>query len=280
MRRALLSLTCAAVLTGCTALPAAAPSSAPHASRHPAVHERTPAPVPAPAPISGSDYVTQVPPPPKCLPATESIVGVKVYLVQQALGIVDHRERYDATTVAAVRRFQADHGLEVDGVVGPLTWAELPIEDPYCVDQYVAQPAVGLDATSHQRIEAMIDYAEAQLGLPYIWGGAGPMGFDCSGLALQAVYAGGRVVPGLDTNLHVGADFRTTHYLDESDLPHVPLAERRRGDLVFYGSPITHMAIYLGHDRIIEAVRPVIRVADLDADGLPIQPLVVRPFPG
>ena len=278
MRRTLLSLTCAAVLTGCAALPAAAPSSAPHASRHPAVHERTPAPVPVPAP--GSDYVTQVPPPPKCLPATESIVGVKVYLVQQALGIIGHRERYDATTVAAVRQFQADHGLEVDGVVGPLTWAELPIEDPYCVDQYVAQPAVGLDATSHQRIEAMIDYAEARLGLPYIWGGAGPMGFDCSGLALQAVYAGGRVVPGLDTNLHVGADFRTTHYLYESDLPHVPLAERRRGDLVFYGSPITHMAIYVGHDRILEAVRPVIRVADLDADGLPIQPLVVRPFPG
>lgn len=280
-----LLLACAAMLLiGCAAvsepLPATAPGVHRDQDRHRAerrASRQAPDPTPS-APFS--DYVTQVPPPPRCLPASESIVGVKVYLVQQALGIVGHRERYDATTVAAVRRFQADHGLEVDGIVGPLTWAELPIEEPYCVDQYVAQPAVGLDATRDQRIEAMIDYAEARLGLPYIWGGAGPMGFDCSGLALQAVYAGGRVVPGLDANMHVGAEFRTTHYLYESDLPHVPLAERRRGDLVFYGSPITHVAIYLGHDRILEAVRPVIRVADLHADGLSIQPLVVRPFPG
>lgn len=230
-------------------------------------------------PAAPSDFVTAVPPPPRCLPATASIVGVKVYLVQQALGIVGHQERYDAATEAAVRAFQARYGLEVDGVVGPLTWAALPIEEPYCIDQYVAQPAVGLDATADERIEAMVGYAEQQLGLPYIWGGAGPMGFDCSGLALQAVYAGGRVVPRLDTNMHVGADFRTTHFLYESDLPHVPLDHRRRGDLVFFGEPITHMAIYLGHDRILEAVRPVIRVADLHADGLPIQPLVVRPFP-
>jgi cell wall-associated NlpC family hydrolase len=283
MRRALLSLACAAVLlTGCAAV-----NQVHDQHRHHRAEQRAPRQAPDPTPSTSttpptpdSDYVTRIPPPPRCLPASESIVGVKVYLVQQALGIVGHRERYDATTLAAVRRFQADHGLGVDGIVGPLTWAELPIEEPYCVDQYVAQPAVGLDAASDQRIEAMIGYAEARLGLPYVWGGAGPMGFDCSGLALQAVYAGGRDVRGLDTNMHVGAEFRTTHYLYESELPHVPMAERRRGDLVFFGSPITHMAIYLGHDRILEAVRPVIRVADLHADGLPIQPLVVRPFPG
>jgi cell wall-associated NlpC family hydrolase len=60
----------------------------------------------------------------------------------------------------------------------------------------------------------------------------------------------------------------------------VPLAQRRRGDLVFYGYPITHMAIYLGGGRILEDVRPVAREASLYADGLPAQPLVVRPFPG
>lgn len=265
--------------TGCAAAPDVSPdppvppdSSGPAHPPRRLHHE-------ASVPVEASDYVTAVPPPPECLPATAAIVGVKVYLVQQALGIVGHKQRYDVTTEAAVRAFQAAHDLEVDGVVGPLTWAALPIDEPYCVDQYVAQPTVPLEASAEQRIEAMISYAEEQIGLPYIWGGAGPMGFDCSGLALQAVYAGGRAVPGLDTNLHVGADFRTTHFLYESDLMHVPLDKRRRGDLVFFGSPITHMAIYLGHGRILEAVRPVIRVADLHADGLSIQPMVVRPFP-
>lgn len=239
---------------------------------------------PGPEPTVGpsaptSPYVTEVPEPEGCRPATAAIVGVKVYLVQQALGLVDHRERYDAATVAAVRTFQADHGLEADGIVGPLTWQALGIDEDYCVDTYTAQPSVAPDATPRQRIEAMIDYARARLGTPYIWGGAGPMGFDCSGLALQAMYAGGRTVPGLDTFLHVGADFRSTHAIYESTLPHARLADRRRGDLIFYGEPITHMAIYLGHGRILEAVRPVAREARLYADGLVAQPLVVRPFP-
>ncbi len=225
-------------------------------------------------------YVTRVPLPPRCLPASPKIVGVKVYLVQHALGLRGHRERYDATTQTAVRRFQAQHGLRVDGVVGRRTWDALPIKQPYCVDRYTAQPTVGAGATPRQRIEAMIRYARARLGTRYIWGGAGPMGFDCSGLAIQAMYAGGRVVPGLDTNMHVGASFRSTHYIYESTLQHVRLSHRRRGDLIFYGRPITHMAIYLGNGRIIEDVRPAAREASIWADGLRAQPLVVRPFTG
>ena len=205
---------------------------------------------------------------------------MKVYLVQRALGLVGHRERYDAATQTAVRRFQARHGLVVDGIVGPRTWRALGIAEPYCVDRYTAQPSLGPGANARQRIEAMIGYARARLGTPYIWGGAGPMGFDCSGLALQAMYAGGRVVPGLNTNMHVGADFRSTHYLYTSSLPRVSFGHRRRGDLVFYGDPITHMAIYLGGGRILEAVRPRTREASLYADGLPARPWVVRPFPG
>jgi cell wall-associated NlpC family hydrolase len=238
---------------------------------------RSPSPSPKPADIAG--YVALVPLPPRCLAASPAIVGVKVYLVQKALGLVGHRERYDTTTQQAVRRFQARHGLVVDGVVGPRTWAALPIREPYCVDRYTAQPAVGLGATPGQRIEAMIGYARARLGTPYIWGGAGPMGFDCSGLAIQAMYAGGRTVPGLNTNMHVGADFRSTHYLYASGLVHVRFPDRKRGDLIFYGHPITHMAIYLGGGRIIEDVRPVEREASLYADGLSVQPWVVRPFP-
>jgi len=226
------------------------------------------------------EYVTRVPLPKGCLTVSPAIVGVKVYLVQRALHLVGHKERYDAATVAAVRAFQAARQLPVTGTVTATTWAALGTGYPFCVDRYTQQPTVGAGATAQQRIEAMIAYASAQLGRPYIWGGAGPVGFDCSGLVIQALYAGGVVVPGLNTDLHVQADFRSTHALYASHLPHVPLRDRQRGDLIFYGYPITHMAIYLGGGRILEAVRPVLRTASTYADGLPAQPYVVRPFPG
>jgi cell wall-associated NlpC family hydrolase len=228
---------------------------------------------------SRETYVTKVSVPPACLPADPSIVGVKVYLVQQALGITGQKERYNSLTMAEVRKFQAKNGLPVTGNVDKATWDKLKTGSDFCIDQYTAQPEVSLDANAAERIEVMIDYAMKRRGLPYIWGGAGPMGFDCSGLDLQAMYAAGRTVPGLNTDLHVGADFRSTHAIYESSLTKAPFSERRRGDLVFYGSPISHMAIYLGDGMIVEATRPVIKTSSVYIPGISIQPQVVRPFP-
>ena len=84
-------------------------------------------------------------------------------------------------------------------------------------------------------VDAMITWARAQLGRSYIWGGAGPVGYDCSGLALQAMYAGGRVIPSVDTYHHQRRDFGTAAAIYDSGMRRVPLDQRRRGDLVFYG---------------------------------------------
>jgi cell wall-associated NlpC family hydrolase len=237
-------------------------------------------PTSRPAPRPGLPYVTHVRVPAGCLVVSPAIVGIKVYLVQKALHLVGHRERYDAATVAAVKAFQSAHALPVTGKVDATTWAALGTGYDFCVDRYTQQPAVSASASAKQRIEAMIAYASGRVGLPYVWGGAGPMGFDCSGLALQALYAGGVAIPGVSTDLHVQADFRTTQALYASRLLHVPFSQRRRGDLVLYGSPISHLAIYLGGNRILEAVRPAVRTASgVFADGLPAQPSVLRPFP-
>jgi hypothetical protein len=238
-----------------------------------------PRPSSSPPHVASVHYVTVVPLPHGCWTVGPAITGIKVYLVQRALHLVGHRERYDTATGAAVRAFQAAHGLPVTGIVDATTWAALATGYDFCVDRYTQQPVVPLSASPATRIEAEIGYASKRIGMPYVWGGAGPMGFDCSGLVLQALYAAGVRVPGVNTDLHVQADFRTTHALYASRLPHVPFSQRRRGDLIFYGSPISHMAIYLGGGRIIEAVRPGIRTASLWADGLPAMPLVVRPFP-
>ena len=222
-------------------------------------------------------FVATVPPPPGCLVVGPTIVGLKVYLVQKALGLVGHREIYDRATVAAVKRFQRSHRLVADGLVGPRTWTALRTGQDFCLDRYTAQPDVTPAAASSAHVGAMIAYAKGRVGLPYIWGGAGPLGYDCSGLALQSLYAGGRVVPGVTTDQHVRGDFNTAAAIYASRaLTHVPLSQRRPGDLVFWGSDFHHMAIYLGGDRIVEAVRPTVHTASLWSHGDPL-PVVARP---
>lgn len=226
-------------------------------------------------------YLTdRVPKAPGCFTLSRKWVGVKVFLVQRRLGVTDSRERYDQATILAVRAFQSNHGLPVTGRVDLRTWRALHLGKRFCIDRFTVQPTVDADATKRQRIEAMITFARAQLGLPYVWGGAGPVGYDCSGLAFQAMYAGGLVVPTVNTYLHQKADFRSAITIYQTRIKHLPLSERRRGDLVFWGNPgeVTHMAIYLGHDRILEAVRPRIQRASLWHHSLPLKPKVVRPF--
>ncbi|MHA6759491.1 C40 family peptidase [Streptacidiphilus sp. PAMC 29251] len=101
-------------------------------------------------------------------------------------------------------------------------------------------------------IETALAFASAQLGKPYVWGGNGPNGYDCSGLVQQAFLRAGVQLP------RVAADqFTATLPITASDL--------RRGDLLFWStssraSGIHHVALYLGDGRYIEAPRPGIDV--------------------
>ncbi len=93
-----------------------------------------------------------------------------------------------------------------------------------------------------------VDYAAAQLGLPYSWGGNGPAagdaGFDCSGLTQAAYAAAGIAIP------------RTAQTQYDAG-PHVPDGQPLLpGDLVFYGtSPVavSHVGLYRGGSRMIDA---------------------------
>jgi cell wall-associated NlpC family hydrolase len=90
------------------------------------------------------------------------------------------------------------------------------------------------------RAAVAISFAYAQLGKPYQWGGAGPDTFDCSGLVMRAWGAAGVGLP------HSAAG-------DQAMLPAVSLGAMEPGDLVFYGRPAFHVAIYIGGGRIIQA---------------------------
>lgn len=87
---------------------------------------------------------------------------------------------------------------------------------------------------------AAVQFAYAQLGKPYVYGGAGPSSYDCSGLTMQAWAAAGVALP------HNAA-------MQQSEIPAVSLSDLEPGDLVFFGSPAYHVAIYIGGGNIIQA---------------------------
>ena len=89
---------------------------------------------------------------------------------------------------------------------------------------------------------AVVRFARQELGSPYVWGGAGPNVFDCSGLVMY-VYA------------RVGIYLPHGATMQQRLSRQIPLSHLRPGDLVFYGGPYYshHVAIYVGGWRTIEA---------------------------
>ena len=84
-----------------------------------------------------------------------------------------------------------------------------------------------------------VAFAYAQIGKPYVWGGTGPNGYDCSGLVQAAWAAAGVAIP------------RTT-YEDWDDLPHIPVSQMVPGDLIIYNAE-GHVGMYVGDGYIIDA---------------------------
>ncbi|MGZ4693987.1 MAG: NlpC/P60 family protein [Acidimicrobiales bacterium] len=82
--------------------------------------------------------------------------------------------------------------------------------------------------------------ARSVLGAPYVWAAAGPNAFDCSGLVMWAWGKAGRSLP------HSSAAMW-------SSTRHVSLSSLQPGDLIFYGSPVHHVALYIGGGQIIHA---------------------------
>ena len=89
-----------------------------------------------------------------------------------------------------------------------------------------------------------IAFAASKLGVPYVWGGTGPDGYDCSGLVQAAYGAAGVVLPRVaQTQFDSGPRLA-------SFTPPVP------GDLVFFGlsaGDVSHVGIYIGTGEMIDA---------------------------
>jgi cell wall-associated NlpC family hydrolase len=96
------------------------------------------------------------------------------------------------------------------------------------------------NGTASGRAGAAVAEAYNKLGSPYEWAAAGPDRFDCSGLTMWVWARGGVSLP-------------HSAQAQYDMLQHVAQSDAQPGDLVFFGSPIHHVGIYIGGGRMISA---------------------------
>jgi cell wall-associated NlpC family hydrolase len=110
-------------------------------------------------------------------------------------------------------------------------------------------PPVGPAAQARTAVAA----AYRPLGAPYVWAADGPATFDCSGLTAFVWAAADVTLPHSSQ-----AQFTVGRHVQRSELA--------PGDLVFFGSPIHHVGIYVGGGRMIDAPQTgqVVQVQSID----------------
>lgn len=88
------------------------------------------------------------------------------------------------------------------------------------------------------KVDDVIAWASKELGKPYVYGDEGPNAFDCSGL-MQYIFG------------MVGIKLPRTAAQQQAAT--TPVASPQPGDLVFWGRPAYHVALYIGGGKIIAA---------------------------
>ncbi|MFS0779233.1 NlpC/P60 family protein [Neobacillus sp. 3P2-tot-E-2] len=136
---------------------------------------------------------------------------------------------------------QARQQLEQQSLVTTtttLTSASAPA--PALASAPATPTAIATNVTSSASANAVIANAKQYLGVPYVWGGSTPSGFDCSGF-VSYVYRS------------VGISLPRTSSAQQNVGTRISLNQLQPGDLVFRGSPAYHVGIYIGGGQYIHA---------------------------
>jgi cell wall-associated NlpC family hydrolase len=104
----------------------------------------------------------------------------------------------------------------------------------------VAQAAPSSVVAPSAAAQVAVDTALAQVGDAYVWGAGGPDAFDCSGLTQYAYSAAGVSLP---------HSSRSQAQMGKA----VSVGELQPGDLLFYYSPTSHVAMYIGDGKMVHA---------------------------
>lgn len=159
----------------------------------------------------------------------------------------DQKAREQAARAQADRQARQRAAAEQpSGAVSPSNAAPVqPTRQPAPAPQPAAPPS---RAASGGYGPALLEWAKTKTGIPYVWGGTGPNGYDCSGL----VYAGMR---------ELGKGVQRSAAAQYNAYANVPFSQKQPGDLVFWsnngtGNGVYHVAIYSGGNTILMAPKP------------------------
>ncbi|WP_407947304.1 C40 family peptidase [Pectinatus sottacetonis] len=139
---------------------------------------------------------------------------------------------FGPATKEAVREFQISAGLPADGLVGPQTYQAL-------MGRTMPEVSRGSNYYARRIIQTSLQY----IGVPYVFGGTTPNGFDCSGFTRYVFANAGISLP------------RTADAQYEMGSP-VSYDDLIAGDLVFfstYAYGASHVGIYMGEGKFIDA---------------------------
>lgn len=139
---------------------------------------------------------------------------------------------FGPATAEAVKSFQSTRGLAADGLVGPGTYSTL-------MGRSMPQVSRSSNYISRRVVATSMNY----IGVPYVFGGTSPSGFDCSGYVRYVFANAGIYLP------------RTADAQYEVGTP-VSHSELVPGDLVFFSTyeyGPSHVGIYLGDGSFINA---------------------------
>jgi peptidoglycan DL-endopeptidase CwlO len=161
--------------------------------------------------------------------SVESQLGQRKQLLGSIQGEIAHLKAVEAAQEAALQRqaeLAAQQASQRQAALAPT----VPIGSGSSVEPPVAPPA------THGGV---VGIAMRYLGTPYVWGGASPSGFDCSGFVMY-VYS------------QVGISLPHSSYAQYGYGSPVSLSQLQAGDLVFFDG-LGHVGIYVGGGTFIHA---------------------------
>ena len=177
-----------------------------------------------------------------------------------------------ALVAAAQKKLAAQSAIaqsklaEAEKLLSKLTKAERErlaklAEDEENADQESSLQAAKSASGVSGRAGTALKYALKQIGDRYVFGAAGMVTWDCSGLTMRAYQAAGVSLPHSSA-----AQSRMGKKVSFNSL--------KPGDLLFYGRPVSHVGIYLGGGKMVHAPRSGSRVKVASSGSLGRKPLV------
>ncbi len=180
---------------------------------------------------------------------------------QEALDI-RHEAVADRTAeLASVAKRLEKEKAEVESKLAEAKATLAKLEDEE-MQKYLAAVSAGENVaipkvSASGRAGLAVKFAMSQMGDPYVWGAAGPGSWDCSGLTMMAWAAAGVSLP------------HSSRAQSGMGTP-VSVSQLQPGDLVFYYSPVSHVAMYIGGGKIVHAPHSGANVEVADLNRMPI----------